>query len=360
MIQQLSKIIAVQQDATYLFGSTMRRPTRLAFGLTPVIEELETQGHEIELLLEEVGIPRFALIEPSYRIRFEEELAFIRLAIRTLRGPATGVAIGQRYHLPLFGVLGLAASCAPSVREMFATVPAFPDLAWGAIELSVWRSGDFEFVAFHENQEVGDCAAFFVERDSAATLTLIRKVLGEQIAPALVRFRFKRPANIKPYTDFFGCDVKFGDTVNQIWFERNTWEAKPPQANAMSYRFYMNQCRQLSEVMHTPLSYADVVKSRLRTATPIPQLEELVQSLSLTKRTLQRKLKLEDTSFADLLADVRLERAKDLLRRSGMQLDEIAYCLGFREASVFSRAFKSWTGEAPQTFRAKLSAVDAD
>lgn len=355
MRRQNQSNAAAQQDATYLFGSTMRRPTRLAFGLTPLIEELEMRGHEIAPLLEHAGIPRFALVEPSYRIRFEQELAFIQSAIEKLRGPAVGISIGQRYHLPLFGVLGLAASCAPTIREMFRTVPTFPALAWGSIELSAWRAGDYEYVAFHENQEVGECAAFFVERDTAATITLIRKVLGEQINPSHVRFRFPAPAKTKPYTDFFGCDVSFNDTVNQIWFEREIWETIPPQANAMSYRFYTNQCRQLSEVMHAPLSYADIVTSRLRIATPIPQLDELVASLSLTKRTLQRRLRDENTNFADLLAKIRLERSKDLMRRSGMQLDEIAYCLGFKEASVFSRAFKSWTGMAPQIFRNQIA-----
>lgn len=347
-------IDASQQTGTYLFGSTMRRPTRLAFGLTPLIEELETHGHEVEPLLEEANIPRFALVEPSYRIRFEQELTFIRAAVNTLHGPAVGIAIGRRYHLPLFGVLGLAASCAPTVLDMFRTVPTFPALAWGSIELSVWKHGDDKYVAFHENEEVADCAAFFVERDTAATLSLIRQTIGEHVRPKRVRFRFPKPNSMAPYLEFFKCDISFDDTANQIWFGADIWCATTPQANEMSYRFYSNQCRQLSEVMHAPLSYADIVKSRLRAATPIPQLDELVASLSLTKRTLQRRLRDEDTSFAHILTEVRLERAKDFMRRSGMHLDEIAYCLGFREASVFSRAFKSWTGMAPQTYRHKI------
>ena len=151
-------------EARYLYGSTMRRPTRLAFGLTPIIEELEAQGYAIEPLLTRANIPRFALVEPSFRISFEQELMFIKGALKTLRGPALGIAIGRRYHLPLFGVLGLAAACAPTVREMFRTVPDFPALAWGSIELSAWREREFEYIAFHENDEVGNCAAFFVER----------------------------------------------------------------------------------------------------------------------------------------------------------------------------------------------------
>jgi AraC-like DNA-binding protein len=351
-VQKLSR--GSSQEPVYLFGSTMRRPYRLAYGLAPVIEILEAHNHAIEPLLVNANIPRFALEEPSYRIRFDQELTFIRLALQQLNLPAAGLAVGQRYHLPLFGVLGLAASCAPTVRELFQAVPSYPALAWGSIELSVWRDGEEEYVAFHENSDVGDCAAFFVERDITATLTLFRQTLGAHIAPLSVRLRQSKPADTGPYEAFFRCPVSFADTVNEIRFEQAVWAARPPQSNAMSFRFFTNQCRQLSDVMHQPLSYADVVRSRLRTATPIPSLTEIVSSLYLTKRTLQRRLSDEATTYAKLVEEVRLERATDLMRRSGMHNDEIAYVLGFEDASVFSRAFKTWTGESPQMFRSHL------
>ena len=252
----------------YLFGGTMLRPFRLAYGLSPVIEVLERDGHAIGPLLAAAGIPRFALEEPSYRIRFEQELDFIRLALRCLGLPHAGIEVGQRYHLALFGVLGLAASCAPTVREMFHCVPSYPTLAWGCIEEAVWREGDEEYVAFYENAEVGDLASFFVERDTAATLTLFRQTLGPQLAPVSVRFRHAAPPDPRPYDAFFRCPVLFGAEGNQIRFGRAVWDAAPPQANAMSYRFFSNQCRRLAAVMEEPLSYSDVVRSRLRACTP--------------------------------------------------------------------------------------------
>jgi AraC-like DNA-binding protein len=103
--------------------------------------------------------------------------------------------------------------------------------------------------------------------------------------------------------------------------------------------------------MQEPLAYADVVRSRLRASTPIPALPAVVSALHLTQRTLQRRLDEEGTSYSALLAEVRLERATELMRRSGLQNDEIARALGFDDASAFSRAFKSWTGVSPRQYR---------
>jgi AraC-like DNA-binding protein len=334
-------------ETQYLFGGTMLRPYRLAYGLAPFIQVLEQAGHALSPLLARVGIPRFALEEPSYRIRVDQELGFIRLVLRKLALPHAGIVIGQRYHLALFGVMGLAASCAPTVRDLFRCVPTYPTLAWGCIEEAVWREGDEEYVAFYENDEVGDLAAFFVERDVTATLTLFRQTLGTELSPVGVEFRHAAPADRSPYTAFFRCPVVFGASGNRIRFRQDVWDAVPPQANAMSFRFFDNQCRRLAAAMEAPLSYAEVVRSRLRAATPLPSLMELVRALHLTKRTLQRRLDAEGTSFSALLNEVRRERAAELMGRGNLTHGEIAWHLGFEDASAFSRAFKAWTGQSP-------------
>ncbi len=345
------------QLAEYLFGSTMARPQRLAYGLAPVIAVLERHGHAIDPLLASARIPRFALEEPSYRIGFGQELDFIRAALACLALPTAGLEVGQQYNLALFGVLGLAASCAPTVRELFRTVPEFPILCWGSIEQAVWRDGDEEYVAFYGNEAVGDCASFFVERDTTATLCLFRQTLGEDLAPLSVRFAHAAPHDRSPFEAFFRCPVRFDDGVNQVRFPAAVWNAVPPQANAMSYRFFTNQCRRLSEAMEAPLSYRDVVRARLRAADPVPSLEELVAGLHLSGRTLQRRLHAEGTSFSALLTEVRMARARDMIARGGMHNEELAHSLGFTDASAFSRAFKSWTGISPQAYRRRHAAA---
>jgi AraC-like DNA-binding protein len=68
-------------------------------------------------------------------------------------------------------------------------------------------------------------------------------------------------------------------------------------------------------------------------------------------------LKGQGTTFSDLLRDVRLELAQTLLKQSDLSMTEIAERLGYRELSAFSRAFKTQSGMAPNTFRLKLKVL---
>lgn len=339
----------------YLFGSVMTTAVRLAYGLGPLILFLEEHGVDVDPLLHAAEIPRFALEEPSSAIRLDQEITFTRLALARLGIPEAGLLVGQRYNAPMFGVLGLAVSSAPTLLDMQRTLLAYPQLAWGMFETTLWREGGDAVLRAEASVDTGDCTAFFVERDTACAVTLFRDALDRSASPKLVRFRHPAPRDSAPYRAFFGCEVRFGEPVNESRYDASIWSLRPRLANEMSWRFFENQCRRLSESLARPVDFSDLTRSRLRSATPIPSLPELAASLHLTGRTLQRRLAAEGSSFAALLQSVRLERATELLGRGGLLMDEIAWRLGFSDAVAFSRAFKQWTGVAPARYRGQAA-----
>jgi AraC-like DNA-binding protein len=81
-----------------------------------------------------------------------------------------------------------------------------------------------------------------------------------------------------------------------------------------------------------------------------PSLQEIALLLGHGSSTLRRQLRQEGTSFQSIKNRWREQLAKELLCGSSLLVD-IAPLVGFDSSSVFSRAFKSWTGMAPSTFR---------
>lgn len=71
----------------------------------------------------------------------------------------------------------------------------------------------------------------------------------------------------------------------------------------------------------------------------------------MTERTLRRKLEAEDTSFAEILDDMRLSLALECLKGTNMTTEHIAELIGYDNATNFRRAFKRWTGKTPREYR---------
>ncbi|MBT8102126.1 MAG: helix-turn-helix domain-containing protein [Gammaproteobacteria bacterium] len=81
------------------------------------------------------------------------------------------------------------------------------------------------------------------------------------------------------------------------------------------------------------------------------------RALKLSRRTLQRRLKAEKTSFQKILKEVRAELAVNYLRDARLKSLEIAMLLGYSNISTFTTAFKSWYHVPPVEYRQKFLAI---
>jgi AraC-like DNA-binding protein len=68
-------------------------------------------------------------------------------------------------------------------------------------------------------------------------------------------------------------------------------------------------------------------------------------------RTLQRRLHRIGLTYAEVVAQTRLETARKMLDDPGKKIGDVARTLGYSDAAHFTRAFQRWTGLTPTDFR---------
>jgi YesN/AraC family two-component response regulator len=89
------------------------------------------------------------------------------------------------------------------------------------------------------------------------------------------------------------------------------------------------------------------------------QMDDLVQSMHLSRTQLHRKLKaLTGKTFVQLLTDMKMHRGKELLVKTDLTVAEISFQLGYRDDSYFGKVFKSTVGMAPGAYRMKGIKLD--
>ena len=81
------------------------------------------------------------------------------------------------------------------------------------------------------------------------------------------------------------------------------------------------------------------------------------RALKLSRRTLQRRLRAEKTSFQKVLNEVRAVLAVKYLSDERLKALEVAMLLGYSSISSFTTAFKSWYDMPPAEYRQKVLAV---
>jgi AraC-like DNA-binding protein len=84
--------------------------------------------------------------------------------------------------------------------------------------------------------------------------------------------------------------------------------------------------------------------------------DPLAEALGVSRRTLQRQFAAElGCSTSDVLASMRIERARALLADPSRPVGDVALASGFASQSHFSTAFKTATGSTPTAFRRELA-----
>ena len=81
-------------------------------------------------------------------------------------------------------------------------------------------------------------------------------------------------------------------------------------------------------------------------------IDAVASKLSVSSKTLERRLSERDESFSALSDAIRQDLAKQYLRETDFRLEQIAYLTGYSEPAALVRAFKRWTGTTPMQFRA--------
>jgi AraC-like DNA-binding protein len=79
--------------------------------------------------------------------------------------------------------------------------------------------------------------------------------------------------------------------------------------------------------------------------------DEIAAGVGMSRQTLRRRLRDENTSITDIKDDVLREAAMASLAKGEETIAALSERLGFSEPSAFTRAFRRWTGQPPTHYR---------
>jgi AraC-like DNA-binding protein len=184
---------------------------------------------------------------------------------------------------------------------------------------------------------------------------IIEDLCGPDWQAAEVRLALRSPASTRPFQRFFRAPVHFDADECVIVFESSWLSHGLPEVGDTFRRSVAAEVRRVREqaFQDFPGLVRELIRKRLSTGPC--SIETVAATLSMHRRSLERRLARAGEDYSSLQQSVKHEIAVQLLRDTEMSVQQIADFLRFSSAANFATAFRRWTGRTPTQYRGSES-----
>ena len=316
-----------------------------------VVEALEAVGADAEGLLAAFGIDRAALDDVDARFPASVDLALWAEAPRLSGDECFGLHAAELVRPGSFDVLGYTLRTSPTVGGAFERLVRYNRLIHDQAEMRLTAHGEDARLSFELTPEGTPRQP--AEFSLAVFLLFARQATGVDVVPRAVDFSHPEPKDVSEHRRIFRAPLRFRRPRAALVLSRSVLDLPLVQADPGLLTVLEKQMRQLI----SRLAPGDGLLEKIRRLIADqlcggdPKVERIGRELGMSPRTLHRRLREAGTSFREVVDGLRHELAARYLAEERMAIAEVAYLLGFSEASAFHRSFKRWTGQTPAEFR---------
>lgn len=320
-----------------------------AYLLLPFVEAVVAKGYDEAVLLSQHGLNRANLVAPHFQLPFLTFLKVQQQASDLVHDPCLGLKIGAEIRSEQVGSLGLLMATSQTLREALLHFSRWGNSlreGWSLELVDGPESADY----IYRVQEFGVSHRQDVEYSLANLCSLIRTRMGRNWAPLEVHLAHSNPSRARTYEGVFNAPVFFDQPLSKLVISRQDLTV-PSERVSYALLPIVEAHLQLASLGTRPEESVErqisLMVAQSMGQRPV-QLADVASKLGMPVRSLQRALADRQTSFREIVRQERQRVAENLLSQGRFNsMTEIAISAGYADGSVFSRAFRAWTGDAP-------------
>lgn len=304
-------------------------------------------------VLADAGLDAGALSHPDNKVPYAAFVGVLGLAAENTRCPHFGLLAGRMFRLSQLGTLGELMRHSGTVGRALDALTVFQHINSEGGLAFVLKRGDFVDLGYAMYHPSISGAGQMYDAALATAMNFMMELCGPTWKPYEVFLAHAKPHDIAQYRAFFKVAPRFDAEFCALRFHATDLALPVEGADPASYR----RAERLARSFGPPDFLQQVYRGLRRLMLDNRHSgDDLAQLLAMHRRTLNRRLKAEGTTFQRVLDDVRFEVARDLLANSNIHLDDIAATLGYAAVTPFMRTFRRWSGTTPGHWRRNVRA----
>lgn len=319
------------------------------FKIATVIDTVADRGIDPATVLDRTGLTLAEVRDPHTLTSIGQYLVACENIVAAGARFADAFAIGSRLHLSAYGMYGYALMCSPTMRDFFDFAVRYQPLATPTVRLG-WRTeGDvavWQFLEIYRDVMSSEVRTFLIRQQMKMTYTHIRDAAGSDNVPVRARFALAQDAHSADDARELSCPCQYTQDANELHYPIGILEQTPELGNRLTRTMLEETCDRLigQSRISSGLS-GEVYQLLLLAPNHFPSMKAIAEQIGLQERTLRRRLAAEDTSYGEIVDDVRRKLAIEYLQSTRMTVDDVAWKVGFSDSANLRRAVRRWTGK---------------
>lgn len=303
------------------------------------------------------GVTRDALSSPDCRMPLD---LFRELWARAAKlQPDIGMRMVDRFPEGQMHIVAHLAMRSANVGEALDAVCRYMSVASEVDVMQIEIAGGVVRLSY-EYRYGGQANPWLAEHYFSMILVFLSRAVGRELSIRGIEFALPAQAAHDIYLERFGAVPAFDTGRNSIEFDETIMSWPLRTHDAYLHQVLDKLVRAEYGVERKPASTAhsfldmlrrEIAKEFLKGVTPT--METVSVQCGLSVRALRERVACEQTTFRQLLDEVRRSLASEHLSR-GLSVNEADYLLGFSEPSAFQHACKRWFEKSAGELRKQL------
>jgi AraC-like DNA-binding protein len=251
-----------------------------------------------------------------------------------------------------FGALGQLMASANTLGEAWKITARFQRMFVTDFNWPISIDPPYAKIEFSPDNFPSEELKELIEISIVQMFVILRQITGRQWQPKEVCFRHDEPTKTKAYKEFFKAPVRFNADFDGYWFLSSDLDIPLPQASPHLHATLTQYAQSQTALIDSDQTIS-LTKLYIKQGLPLKQysVKYIAKQLSISERSLQRKLHEQGYRFDQLVTEVRIELSCYYLQYGNLNISQISDMTGYKNTSTFSSTFKKITGVTPSQWK---------
>ena len=319
-----------------------------------IARTLGLRMQDLPKLLKKTELTTQQFLQENTRLTAQQQISILHNALALSDDVAFGLKVGQKLTPLTHGSLGFLVNSSSNLLMAFKAIQTFSSIILNFSNVKLVENNGWLECYYSINIDVDEEIHRSLSEASMMTfLSFGEYILGRELSEAQISFAHAEPNYSQLYLEFMPCQFEFSAPQVMLKLPMSVCLIPNVSANNENYLLALRQCEMmLSQLRSKKGSWEHQIQKLILSRPPGVLCEdEAAAALFISKRTLARKLKQENTGFRQVREKILSQQAAGYLRDSHISIDSIAALLNYHDSANFRRAFKRWFQMTPNQFR---------